>query len=173
MNCRYLIMSSKKGNKIKYLLVVFLLLPLLFGCNEVNEKTIKVSNEELIYYEEKLDIDLPYSDDINKTTYEYKNTDYQIMFNSIIEVDYSSSSDIEIFEKTMLEDKRFQNRLNTQLYVPLEYESNSKYTYYLFYNNESNTIIDRPLISDTYNIIQLAYIVDMKKMYIYDYQINI
>ena len=166
-------MSSKKGNKIKYLLVGFLLLPLLFGCNEVNEKTMKVSNEELIYYEEKLDIDLPYSDDITKTTYEYKNTDYQIMFNSIIEVDYATSNEVENFERTILEDKRFQNRLNTQLYVPLEYESNSKYTYYLFYDNESNTIIDRPLISDTYNIIQLAYIVDMKKMYIYDYQIII
>ena len=84
MNCRYLIMSNKNGNKIKYLLVGFLLLPLLFGCNDVNEKTMKVSNEELIYYEEKLDIDLPCSDDINKTTYEYKNNDYQIMFNSII-----------------------------------------------------------------------------------------
>ena len=166
-------MSSKKGNKIKYLLVCFLLLPLLFECNEVDEKTMKVSNEELIYYEEKLDIDLPYSDDINKTTYEYKNTDYQIMFNSIIEVDYATSNEAENFERTILEDKRFQNRLNTQLYNPVEFNSNSSYTYYLFYNNENNSIIDRPLVSDTYNITQLAYIVNMKKLYIYDYQITI
>ena len=95
------------------------------------------------------------------------------MFSCKIEVTYQLSEDLISFESSILKNNTFQNRLNTQLYVPTDYNANEYYTYYLFYNNDDNNFIDRPLACNTYNITQLAYVKDLRKLFIYDYQIII
>lgn len=146
---------------------------MLSGCENVKCNEEIVGNEILLTYEEKLNIDLIDSTSVIYTTYTYKKENENIIHQSKVMIDYCSNDSIKDFEKQILSDDRFQNRLNNQLYVPSDFDCHKLYTYYLFYNNTTNSIVDDLLVDGTYEITQLAYVKELKYLYIYNYKITI